>query len=293
MRLSVIVVVYDAAEYLRRCLVSLEVHLQGVEHEICVVDNASNDGGVSLVRERFPKAKLLLHDRNLGFAAGTNAGLRATSGRFVLWLNPDCELTNGGIHELLEAFEREPTLGVIGPKVTGPGGDLQPSCRSFPSYQTAFFSRQSVLTRLFPANPFSERYLRAGEDSERRRDGDWVSGACLLHRREVADGIGGIDERFFMYCEDVDFCLRARAAGWRVAYHPGLEVKHYLAGSTRKLPLRMIREHHRSMWSYYAKHFPRHPLKDAVVGAAIWGRCGLKLLGERFGPRLSANSVRP
>ena len=280
LELSVIIVAYEAADLLPACLDSLAAGLAGVRHEVCVVDNASPDGAAALLRERFPKAQVVRHERNLGFAAGVNAGLRATSGRFVLWLNPDAALAGGSMADLLKIFAAEPGLGIIGPRVMGPDGGDQASCRSFPSYRTALFNRKSLLTRLFPANRYSRAYLQPALDRSRSREVDWVSGACLLHRREVSAALGGLDERFFMFCEDVDFCLRAAQAGWKTLYAPDLRARHQIGGSTRLRPLRMIREHHLSMWVYYKKHFPRHPLKDAAVGTAILSRCGMKVLAR-------------
>lgn len=282
MELSVIIVAYNAAEFLPRCLESLERHLADVEHEVCLIDNVSTDGGPAAARARYPSLQIISNPRNLGFSTAMNIGLSRTSGRFVLWLNPDAELVSDGIAELLRVFDAEPGVGVIGPRLFGPDGEVQLSCRSFPSYRTAFFNRQSLMTRLFPGNRFSREYLKTGLDRSLRAEVDWVSGACLLHRRSVSEGLRGLDERFFMYCEDVDFCLRASRSGWKILYHPGLEVRHIGGGSSRCMAVKMIREHHRSMWTYYAKHFPRHPLKDAAVGAAIGGRCGLKMLGERL-----------
>lgn len=278
MELSVIVVAYNAAEYLPACLRSLKRWLDGIEHEVCLVDNASTDGGPELALAVLPGLTLIRNPRNAGFSAGVNAGLAATSGRFALWLNPDAELSNGGMRGALKAFD-DPAVGVVGPLVRGADGRVQLSCRSFPSLRTALFNRQSLLTRFLPGNPFSRRYLRTDLDRSRPAPVDWVSGACLLHRREL----GGLDERFFLYCEDVDFCLRARRAGWTVLYHPALEARHWGAGSSRREPVRAVWEHHRSMWAYYAKHFPRHPLKDAAVGAAIGGRCALRAVGSALG----------
>ena len=112
------------------------------------------------------------------------------------------------------------------------------------------------------------------------QDVDWVSGACLLHRRALVDEIGALDERFFMYCEDVDFCLRAKQAGRIVRYDPRMRVSHQVAGSTRRRRRRMLYERHRSLWRYYKKHFPRRLLIDPVAWAAIWGRCGLVVAGD-------------
>ncbi|HLL77125.1 MAG TPA: glycosyltransferase family 2 protein [Pyrinomonadaceae bacterium] len=283
MQLSVIVVSYNTRGLLTSCLGSVERYMAGVEHEVCVVDNASSDGGAALVREMFPRARVLSSPRNLGFAAAVNMGLGATSGRYVLWLNPDAEILNGGISALLSYMEAEPGVGIVGPQLLNTDGSIQLSCRSFPSYDAALFNRHSLLTSWFPQNRYTRRYLHTDWDHMSARAVDWVSGACLLHRREVSDQIGGLDERFFIYMEDIDFCLRAGGAGWEVIYHPAMLARHHIGGSSRQAPYRTVVELHRSVWRYYAKHFTRSPLKDVLAGAAIWGRCAAMLCQAAVG----------
>lgn len=275
MDLSAVIVTFNSAGYLDACLDSLDSQLHGLSTEICVVDNASEDGSREIATRRMPRVRLVANPRNLGFAAAVNRGLAATSGRVVLWLNPDSVVLDGGVRELVAYLDAHPEAGILGPKILDPDGRLQRSARAFPSYDWALGHRHSLLTRVFPANPYSKRYLRTDLDPAKVQDADWVSGACLVHRREVSDRLGGLDERFFMYCEDIDFCLRARQAGWSVRYHPALTVAHHVAASTRRRSTTMLVERHRSLWRYYRKHFPRAPLLDAVAWSAIVGRCAL------------------
>lgn len=283
MDLSIVIVNYNAGKHLVGCLESLSRHLANVSHEICVVDNASSDGNLEMLRTRFREVKLLANSINRGFAAALNQGLRETAGTFVLWLNPDAELLDDGFQTLLEFLEKNPSVGVLGPQLVNPDGSRQLSCRSFPSYQTALFHRYSVLTRLFPNNRYSRQYLHSDWAPDGIQETDWVSGACLLHRRSVLEKLGGLDEQFFMYCEDVDFCLRTRRAGWSVRYHPGARVLHRIGASSRQVAGRMIVERHRSMWRYYAKNFHRNPVMDMLVGLGIASRCGFLLIGESLG----------
>lgn len=280
MNLSVIVVTYNAAPYVEACLASIEARLEAGTTEICVVDNASTDATCELVARHDHRVRLVVNPRNLGFAAALNRGLAATTGRYVLWVNPDATIEDGGASILVRYLDEHPEVGILGPKIVDPDGQLQRSARAFPSYDWPLGHRHGWLTRLFPANPFSARYLLADLDPSTVRDVDWVSGACLLHRREVAEHVGGLDERFFMYCEDVDFCRRARQAGWLVRYHPALTVRHHVAGTTRQEPVRMLVERHRSLWRYYRKHFPRRTPVDAVAWTAIFGRLAFVLVGH-------------
>src|SRR5581483_3146311 len=181
-RLSVIIVSHNSALFLPACLRSLQLFLADIEHEVCVVDNASRDGTAAAVRRDFPAVRTIVNSSNLGFAAGVNLGVRHTTGRYVLWMNPDSALVNGGMTTLLDVLEHESSVGIIGPHVTFPDGTAQPSCRAFPSYLSALFNRRAAMTRLFPANRFSREYLKTDLDRGRRAEVDWVSGACLLHR---------------------------------------------------------------------------------------------------------------
>lgn len=287
MTLSVIIVSYESAAFLGACLDSLDRHLADLDVEICVVDNASADESRTIAARHHPRVHVVANERNLGFAAAVNQGLAATTGRYVLWLNPDAVLLDDGARDLVTYLDAHPVVGIVGPKILDPDGRLQRSARAFPSYDWAIGHRHSLLSRLFPANPFSRRYLRSDLDPSAIQDIDWVSGASLVHRRDVSEQLGGLDERFFMYCEDVDFCLRARQRGWTARYHPALTVAHQVAGSTRRRPASMLVERHRSLWRYYQKHFTRHPLVDLVAWSAIWSRCGFvvtqALLTKPFG----------
>lgn len=279
MKLSIVIVTYNSAAYIGACLASIERHLAGTEKEICVVDNGSKDDTRDLLARDYPRVKVLVNARNLGFAAGVNLGIHHTTGRYVLWLNPDSELLDGGIQKVMEDLERDNRNGIAGLKIIDPGGTLQLSARAFPSYETALFNRYSFLTRFFPKNPWSRKYLKTDWDHAEPSQVDWVSGAALLHKRKVWNEIGGVDEDFFMYCEDVDFCLRARQKGTRTIYHPGAKVMHRIGGSSRFARKRMIIAHHRSMWLFYKKHFKRNFIKDWLVGAGVCLRCVLGLLG--------------
>ena len=273
MHLSIIIVTYNSARHLSACLESIENHIKNVEYEVCVVDNASEDGSSALAEAAGGHTRVVRNPSNLGFSAAVNVGLRNTSGRYVMWLNPDTQIAGGDVNELLHHFDQHPHVGVVGPQLLNSDGSIQLSCRSFPSYNTAFFNRYSLLTKLFPKNRYSRQYLKTDWNHQEIREVGWVSGACLIHPRALLEDIGDLDEQFFIYIEDIDFCLRTNKAGWKVYYHPGLRILHHIAGSSRQVPFSMIVELHKSIWRYYTKHFKRNPLKDAVGGAVIWTRC--------------------
>jgi N-acetylglucosaminyl-diphospho-decaprenol L-rhamnosyltransferase len=279
MRLSVLIVSHNTRELLSSCLVSLAERLSGVEHEVCVVDNASTDGTADLVRSRFPGVRLISNDVNRGFSAAVNSALAATSGTYVCWLNSDAELLNDGMSALLTFLDEHQDVAIAGPQIVNADLSIQFSRRSFPSYANALFNRSSLLTRWFPRNRYTREYLHTDWDHSQMREVDWVSGACLVHRRALVDTIGRIDERFFMYMEDIDFCFRARQAGFRTVYHPALRVLHHIGGTSRNVPVQRVLVLHRSIRRYYVKHFRRNLLLDAASDAIIWTRCGMMMAG--------------
>lgn len=283
--LSVIVVTFNSARHIAGCLASLPRALEGVAAEIVVVDNASADGTAAMVRAAFPGVRVVETGSNAGFAAGINAGLAASTGRYVLWLNPDSQIVDGRFSDVVAWLDAHNDTAIGGLRLVDAEGADEPSDRGFPSYHSALGHRYSLLTRLWPSNPFSRRYLQTHGARDVVRESDWVSGAALVHRRDVAERLGGVDTQFFMYCEDVDFCYRARQAGWRTRYLPFVTVRHEIGGSAERVKPAMIRARHASLWKYYRKHFARNPIKDAVTYAGIFGRSAWLLLVDRFGGR--------
>jgi GT2 family glycosyltransferase len=283
--LSVVIVTYNSARHIAACLASLPASLEHVAAEVIVVDNASSDGTAEAVRAAFPDVRVIAQAGNVGFAAGVNAGLAAATGRYAAWLNPDSRIESGTFRDVIDWLDAHPDTGIAGLRLIDGEGNDEPSDRGFPSYHSALGHRYSLLTRLWPSNPFSRRYLRTRDERGLVRDADWVSGAALVHRRDVADRLGGLDPQFFMYCEDVDFCYRALQAGWRTRYLPLVTVRHEIGGSAERVKPAMIRARHASLWRYYRKHFSRNPVKDAVTYAGIFGRSAWLLLYDRLGGR--------
>ena len=283
--LSVIVVTYNSARHIAACLASLGPALAGLHSEVVVVDNASGDATREIVTSQFPGVRLIARERNNGFAAGINAGLAETTGRYVAWVNPDSEVVDGQFRQVIAWLDAHPEAGIAGLRLVDAAGHVEPSNRGFPGFHSALGHRYSLLTRVWPGNPFSKRYLRTEADRKTDAPADWVSGAALVHRRSLAVQLQGLDEGFFMYCEDVDFCYRAFRAGSRTWYLPLVTLRHEVGGSSSRVKPAMIRARHESLWRYYRKHFRRNPLKDAAAYAGIFGRCRWLLLYDAFGGR--------
>lgn len=267
--LSVIVVNYNGEGLLRDCLQSLRAAAPAHRLQVIVVDNASADGSVAMARREFPEALVLANSENLGFTKANNQGIERATGRHVMLLNNDTVVRPGAFDVAIRLMDRHPRIGAAGLRLLNADGSLQYSCRRFPSFAQALFNRYSLLTRLFPNNRFSRAYLMKDVGHRRMQDVDWVSGACLMIRREVLDQIGGLDERFFMYSEDVDFCYRVWQAGYRVTYLPQARVVHLIGQSSRRKKLMTIRERHLSMYRFYKKHYSRNLMLLDVLTAVV------------------------
>ena len=279
---SVVIVTYNSRRHLRACLESLRQYTQAVSLEVVIVDNASADGSADEVERAYPWARLVRRRTNGGLSAAVNDGVAASTGTYVMALNPDTHIDEDALSVLAAYLREHPDCGIVAPKLLNDDGTLQMSCRAFPGYSTAFFSRYSLLTRLFPKNRYSRGYLMQDFAHSETRDVDWVSGAALMFPRAVFDQIGGWDAGFFMFSEDVDFCRRVHDAGFRVVYHPAARVYHAI-GVSKQAPARIIIARHRSMWRYYRKHLRGNVVRDAITGAGIAARCAWMLAAHGIG----------
>lgn len=282
-RLSIVIVNWNTRELLAACLHSLGDRLQDPAYQVLVVDNGSSDGSAEMVRQQFPTVQLLALPENVGFSAGNNAALIQATGTYVLLLNSDTEVRDHALEAMCDYLDQHPQVGGVGAQLLNPDGTVQLSCRRFPSYRTALFHRKSLLTRFFPENKFSQQYLMTGTGHGEIMEVDWVIGACLMTRQEVIRQVGLLDDGFFMYAEDVDWCYRMRQAGWSIAYLPHAQVMHHYERSARLVPYRMNLERHRSMWRFYRKHYSRGiVLADFATFLAIIARLGLQVLRNVF-----------
>jgi N-acetylglucosaminyl-diphospho-decaprenol L-rhamnosyltransferase len=251
--LAVVIVNHNAGAYLLRCLRSVQARSGGAELEVVVVDNGSTDGSAEEAAAAFPQVRLIRCE-NRGFAAGVNVGIRATSAPFVLVLNPDAEIASGTLAELVRLAEERPRAGAIGPMIRNPDGTVYPSGRLVPGLVTAV--GHAFLGPVWPGNPFTRRYHLADWDRTTERRVDWISGAAFLLRRTALEEVGPLDERFFLYAEEVDLFKRLREAGWEIVFTPTLEVVHEQGVSTGR-SRRMHRIHAESVYRYFEKHHAR------------------------------------
>jgi hypothetical protein len=278
------IVHYSAPELLERCLASFMSHSPTLSYRVVVADNSARQKSVRDLVGRFPFATLLEMPENLGFSAANNRAVQGASETFLFFLNPDTEIEEGTLETLVGGMETGPDLGAIGPANIDPDGQIQFSCRAFPGYKTFLTHRYSLLTRWFPNNPFSSEYLQSDWDHGERRDVDWISGAAMLVRREDFEAIGGFDEAFFLYAEDVDLCYRLHQMGRKIAYEPAAKVLHLVGGCSRRNRFRALWERHRSMYTFYRKHYSLEiPVIDFTTLLGISLRGAYFLILEALG----------
>lgn len=252
--LSIIIVSWNVRELLRRCLQSIISNPKSQWlTEIIVVDNASTDGSAAMVRDGFPQVQLLVNDENLGFTIANNQAIARSRGRYVLLLNPDTEVLGDALATMVGYMDAHPEVGALGPQLLNPDGSVQPSRRRFPTMATAFLE-STILQQWFPDNCVLRRYYVLDQPDDRTQEVDWVVGAALLVRREAIEQVGPLDEGFFMYSEELDWCRRIKAQGWKVVYLPTAKMIHHGAQSSEQVkPFQHI-QFQRSKVRYFRKH---------------------------------------
>jgi len=266
MTLSIIIVNWNVKPLLERCLSSIRAYGKGLSYEIFVVDNASRNGsqeylkGIARTRKNF---RIILNKENFGFARANNQAISKVQGEFILFLNPDTEIYPGTLQKMVNFLQAHEDCGIVGAQLIGVDGRVQPSVRNFPTLgsQVMIFLK---LHYLFPHVRCLKNYFLYNFDYISQQKVDQVMGACLLTRREVLDEIGPLDENFYLWFEEVDFCKRVKDADWEVVYLPGARIFHHGAQSFRQLiSLRKQKIYNASAIYYFKKHFG--PAKARVL----------------------------
>lgn len=239
MTLSIIIVSWNVCQLLRECLDSIYEFETDIEFEIIVADNASIDNSVKMLKE-FPKVSLIENTENLGFAKAINQGLRLANGRYVLLLNPDTRFLRETVSHMIEIFEKNELVGIMAPALLGNDGVHSFGAGGFfPSPRTVF-NTTLFLNRIFSNHMWARGIWLSGSIRD-LRELDWVSGACMLMKREVYESIGGLDEKYFLLCEDIDYCYRAKQAGWVTCYAGDIDVWHLEGGSIKQQEDKLFR----------------------------------------------------
>jgi GT2 family glycosyltransferase len=249
---SVIIVNYNGAHVLPRCLDAVSRAGGALHMEAVVVDNGSTDGSLEMADERGGWVRTIRLGHNTGFATANNAGASEARGRYLLLLNSDCFVRPGLFEALIRRLENESRCAVAGPRLLNPDGSTQPSCHNFPA-PLVFFLEQSMLWRLMRRVPFLASRLDLASPHDRVRRVDWLAGACLMVRPEAFRQVGGFDRAFFFYWEEADLCFRLRQHGWSTVFDPAAEAVHVGGGSTSS-PAILV-QFFRSLYLFYARHF--------------------------------------
>jgi hypothetical protein len=266
---SVIIVNYNVRDFLHQSLLSIQKALKGIRSEIFVVDNASDDGSAEMVRRRFPRVRLIANTTNLGFAKANNIALKQARGKFLLLINPDTIVQEDTIRVMVEFLQNHPEAGLAGCKILNPDGSFQLACRrGFPTPWVAF-TRIIGLSKLFPKTKLFGKYNLTYLNTDETYPVDAVSGSFMMVRKETFEQIGGLDESYFMYGEDLDWCYRIRQAGWRILYVHSTQIIHYKGESTRRSSLDEIRTFYDAMHLFVEKNFQSSRLFKIVLRLSI------------------------
>lgn len=276
-QVAAIIINRNTKDFLRECLKTVLAQDFAGGISTWVVDNGSDDRSAQMVLREFPGVDLVWNRSNVGYARACNQGVRATREQYVLIMNSDTALSTDTVSEVVSYLERNPAAGVAAPLLRNSDGSLQFSCREFPSVSTAFV--HAFLGLFSSDNPRSASYKKMTWDHSREADVDWVSGAFMAIRREALEQLGGFDEKYYMYVEDVDLCWRMWQAGWSVGFVPGTEVCHHIGMSSRAVPARMVLHHHGSMLRFHRKTYdgPMRRTVNVLVSVGVAFRVALIL----------------
>ena len=294
---SVSIVNYNAKEYLDRCLKALYKSIKKHSFEVIVVDNASDDGSADLVKIKFPTAKLIINSSNLGFIKANNIGIQNSKGRYVLCLNNDTEVLDRSIDKLVAFMDSHPDAGAAGPKLLNSDGTLQMQCRrGFPTLSNSLFYF-SGLNRLFPKSKLLGGYLLTYLDDKNMTEVDSLCGAAMIVRREVIDKVGLMDESYYMYGDDIDWCYRIKKTGWKVYYLPDAEIIHYGGrGGSRKQSFPEYLSNSTARWRCFTGNIMQTKVYSSVnwlVYCGIWLKCAFELAKNVFRKDKYAGTKKP
>lgn len=294
--ISICLVSYNTRALLADCLRSIQASGIRREYEIIIVDNGSTDNTQAMLAAEFPQVQLIQNERNLGYTAPMNQALRAARGRWLVQLNPDTLVQPDLFDTLADYLEANPQVGILSPKVLNRDGTLQLQCRRSAARPWDALSYMLHLDRLFSKSRRFGGYLMTYMDENTTHEAEAVSGSFMMIRRAVIEQIGYLDEAFFAYQEDTEFCFRARRAGWKIVYLPTASIIHYGGqGGSRNQPYRGIIEWHRSYFYYYRKHLARENffLVNWLFYGLIFTKLALSLAATFFRKEKYVGTPKP
>ena len=280
MNVSVIIVNYNVRQFLENALSSIQRSMEGIDGEIFVVDNASDDGSVEMLKSTFPDVAVIENTENLGFARANNLALARARGAYLLLINPDTVVQEDTLRVMLDFFVQNPDVGLAGCKILNPDGTLQLPCRrSFPTPWVAF-TKVFGLSTLFPHSEWFGKYNLTYLNPDETYEVDAISGSFMMMTRALYEKIGGLDETFFMYGEDLDWCYRASQAGFKVCYVHSTKIIHFKGESTKRSNIDEIKLFYRAMQLFVEKHFSRSLIMKSVLSLGILLRATVAFIGK-------------
>jgi GT2 family glycosyltransferase len=281
--LSIITVSWNVRDLLRDCINSVDAGRGNLNLEMIVVDSASNDGSPEMVRQEFPWVNLITSQENLGFPRGNNAGIRQARGRYILLLNPDTVIIEDALPVMVHYLEQHLDVGGLGAQLLNRDGSIQSSRRRFPSFLTALFE-STWLENIAPTSITRSYYALDLPDDE-TADVDWVTGACLMVPKRVIEHVGSLDEGYFMYSEELDWCRRIKDAGWRIVYFPQAKITHHIGKSSEQAVTDRHINFQQAKLRYFRKYYGRIPassLRIFLLTNYVW-QIGLEALKGLLG----------
>ncbi len=252
--LSLIIPSWNAKKYLCACIESIYRETGNCQFEIIVVDNGSSDGSSEMVEETFSQVKLVKNKDNLGFAKACNIGIKRASGKYLIIINSDVLLEKKCIELMLNYMKQQPQIGILGPQIHGQDGLLQRSCMGFPNLWS-IFCRALALDTLFPKSKLFGGYLMRYWNYDSIRDVDIINGCLWMVRKSALEKVGLLDEQFFFYAEDKDWCKRFNNGGWKVTFYPEAKIVHYGGASSANAPIKYHKEYQKANLQYWQKHY--------------------------------------
>lgn len=285
LKLSIIIVTYNSEKLIKPCLDSIFKTITGLDFEIIIIDNNSQDQTVSLIEKKFPQVHLIQNKENVGFAQAVNQGIRKAQGNFILLLNPDMRVLDRAVNKSLEFLIKNSQVGILGCQLLYPDGKIQTSFGRFPSLLTEFL-QATFLYKVLPFGRFIPYNFLTRRRFKKTHQVDWLGGGFMMIKKEVIEKIGFLDENYFLYLEDIDFCFRAKKAGFKIYYFPEAKVIHYHMVSTQKDPSQAIINEAKSLLYYFKKYNKNIVLLKFLIrlrlNLGVLGYFLLKLFNKRF-----------
>lgn len=270
--LSIIIISYNVEKLLKDCIESIYRETKDRAFDIWIVDNNSRDNSIQMIKSNFPEINLIENKQNVGFTKANNVAISRSKSDYILLLSPDTLILQNAIEKMVSFMNQNPKVGISGCRILNEDRTLQLACRrSIPTPKVAFF-RLTGLSKLFPNSKIMAKYNLTYLDPNEPHEVDAVSGAFLVIRREVIDDIGMLDENFWIYGEDLDWCLRAKKAGWKVMYYPHAEIIHYKGVGCKTNNRKTTFEFYRAMYLFHKKHFAENyfPITNFIIYTGIF-----------------------